>query len=214
MNISEATRRALSKFPYLEDYMSQGMINHRALARAILPEIKKELERDVNLQSIVTAVRRYPVSRRRKGGGEIQKILSQSSVILKYDVGAITIQLGKGLEKSLGELRKVNEKFIVIQGIETLTVIGDERILSTFDVIVKDSILDRNQGLASVVIISPKVIAETCGVIAYLASSLALDEINVVEMMSSYNETVFIVEEEDALKTIGKVRGEIKRARG
>ncbi|MFQ6105463.1 MAG: ACT domain-containing protein, partial [Candidatus Hydrothermarchaeaceae archaeon] len=61
--------------------------------------------------------------------------------------------------------------------------------------------------------ISPEEIAETPGVIAYLAGMLALEGINVVEMMSSYTETSFIVEEKDALKTIKVIRDEIKRAR-
>jgi aspartokinase len=64
-----------------------------------------------------------------------------------------------------------------------------------------------------VIVKSPKEIADTPGVIAHLANILAVEKINVVEMMSSYTETWFIVDEKDALKTVEAMRQEIKRAR-
>ncbi len=52
------------------------------------------------------------------------------------------------------------------------------------------------------------------GVLSHLANILATEKINVVEMMSSYTETWFIVSEKDALKAVEAIRREIKRARG
>jgi hypothetical protein len=213
MNISEATRKALTKFPYLEEYISRGIINYRALARAILGDVKKELGRDVNFQSVVTSIRRYPVSMVKKEKRNIQKILSHSEVNLKYDIEAITLRLDREVLRAIDAIRRKSGNLILIQGMETLTIVGGEGISSSLQAPLKEKILDHNSDLASIVVKSPESIVKTPGVIAYLANALALAEINVVEMMSSYTETCFIVEEKDALKAIETIRGEIKRAR-
>jgi aspartokinase len=73
---------------------------------------------------------------------------------------------------------------------------------------------DIKKNLATVIVTSPEEIVTTSGVIAHLATLLAMEGINVVEMMSSHTETSFIVEEGDALKAVEVIRKEIKRARG
>jgi aspartokinase len=178
MNISEATRKILAKYPYLEEYMERGIVNSRALARDIRDDIKRELGHEVNVQSVVSAVRRHPLSKSKGEKEKIFQILSRSEVGLQYDVGALTISTGK-----------------------TGSKIGPDELEEGLIMI------------ASVIVKSPKEIADTPGVIAHLANILALEKINVVEMMSSYNETWFIVSERDALKTVEAMRQEIKRAR-
>jgi|Deesub1362A_J573_1020465.scaffolds.fasta_scaffold00166_65 aspartokinase len=214
MNISEATRMVLSRFPYLEEYMSQGIINYRALSRVILEDIKREVGREINLQSVVTAVRRYHVASGEKLKGAILKILSNSNVNLRYDIGAITLEADPEVMDNIVKTKSNEEGFIIIQGIETLTIVGDEKALKGLSRKLKGKILEAKQDLASVIVKSPRDIAHTPGVIAYLANALSIAGINVVEMMSSYTETCFIVDEEDALKTVETIRGEIKRARG
>lgn len=214
MKISEATRRILERYPYLDEYMSLGMINNRALARAILKDLKRELGGEVNLQSVVTAVRRFPVSKSKAGKDRTLRILSESDVNLKYDVGVVTVKLDPKVPRQIEEIHRKIENFIMIQGIETLTLVAEEEALATFEEVFKGNIIELKHGLASVVVKSPGEIVYTPGVIARLANILALEKINVVEMMSSYTETCFIVEEEDALETIEAIRREIKRARG
>lgn len=211
MSISEATRKILARYPYLEEYMRLGIVNNRALARDIKEDLKRELGREVNIQSVVSAVRRHPVSKGKREKEEIYRLLSKSEVSLRYDVGAITILLDAPSSKI--DSREVDEGLIMIRGIETLTIVVEERLIGAFKEKFKDAVISSNKNLASVIVKSPKEIADTPGVIAHLANILAVEKINVVEMMSSYTETWFIVDEKDALKTVEAMRQEIKRAR-
>lgn len=211
MSISEATRKILARYPYLEEYMGLGIVNYRALARDIKEDLKRELGREVNIQSVVSAVRRHPVSKGKREKEEIYRLLSKSEVSLRYDVGAITILLDAPSSKI--DPREVDEGLIMIRGIETLTIVVEERLIGAFKEKFKDAVISSNKNLASVIVKSPKEIADTPGVIAHLANILAVEKINIVEMMSSYTETWFIVDEKDALKTVEAMRQEIKRAR-
>ncbi len=211
MNISEAVRKALARYPYIEEYIGRGIVNHRALARDIKEDLKRELGREVNIQSVVSAVRRLPVSKSGREREGILKILSRSEVSLRYDVGTLTIRTGAASSKS--GLEKLDDSLIMIRGIETLTIVVEEKLVDASKAKFTGAVINSNKNLASVIVKSPKEIADTPGVIAHLANILALEKINVVEMMSSYTETWFIVSEKDALKTVEAMRQEIKRAR-
>ena len=211
MNISEAVRKALARYPYIEEYIGRGIVNHRALARDIKEDLKRELGREVNIQSVVSAVRRHPVSKSGREREGVLKILSGSEVSLRYDVGTLTIRTGAASSES--GLEKLDDSLIMIRGIETLTIVMEEKLVDASKAKFTSAVINSNKNLASVIVKSPKEIADTPGVIAHLANTLALEKINVVEMMSSYTETWFIVSEKDALKTVESMRQEIKRAR-
>lgn len=203
-NISKTVRKILAGYPYIKKYLSMGVINNRALAKTILKEVKRELNREVNIQSVVTAIRRLPT--KKEESSKILEILAKSEVNLKYDIGVLTL-------KKSSKLPNLGEDYIVIQGLETTTIVGEEKKLAEIEKILEDSIIEKRKNLASIIVKSPKEIASTYGVIAHMANALTLEKINIVEMMSSYIETCFIVEEKDALKTIEIIRNEIKRAR-
>jgi len=211
MDISKAVRKILVRYPYLEEYMGLGIVNSRALARNIKEDVKRELGREVNIQSVVSAVRRYPVSKSGREKGKIFQVLSASEVSLRYDVGTLNILIDAAASKI--DLHEIDGGLIMIQGIETLTVVVEEGLIGAFKEKFKDAVINSNKDLASVIVKSPREIADTPGVIAHLANTLALEKINVVEMMSSYTETWFIVNEKDALKTVEAIRREIKRVR-
>jgi hypothetical protein len=208
MKISEEVRKALARYPYIEEYLAMGVINHRALAR----EIRKYLKGgEVNLQSVVSAIRRASFSKSRGERNRLLRILSKSEVNLKYDLATATIVNQKKIEEVHKALRE--KRYMLLQGMRTLTVVAEEEALRGLTKRLKDERVEFRGDLASVVVTSPREIVSTPGVIAHIASLLALEGINVVEMMSSSTETSFIVDEKDALKAVDTIRKEIKRAR-
>ncbi len=217
MNITEAARKSLQKYPHIEEYFDLGVINYRAMGRAIQDDIRQELGRDTNLISIVTAIRRFPAKKIKMGGEKVSGVLADSEVNLKYDIGVITVRL---LPESPRKIERLHKRVSglralqVIQGLQTVTMVTEGRFLGAVKKIFEGEILDEKEGLASVIVTSPSSIVETSGVIAHLANILSLERINIVEMMSSHTETLFIVDEGDALRSVDVIRGEIKRARG
>lgn len=211
MKISAEVRKALERYPYLDEYLSMGIINYRALAR----EIKRSIKIDANLQSIVSAIRRSKISKRKTGNERLLKILSGSEVSLKYDVAAATVIIDREQQRRIEDVHKTlrGKKHMLLQGMRTLTVVAEEDVLREFVRSLGWKGVELRESLASVVVTSPVDIVSTPGVIAHLAVLLALERINIVEMMSSSTETSFILEERDALKAVEVIRREIKRAR-
>lgn len=213
MNISNATRRVLTRYPYLERYMAAGVVNYRALARLISADVEKEVGNRTNIQSIVTALRRESQTRRFQENNRLLKILGRSSVSLRYDMAAITLPLKEEVLKGLRRVLSSQASYILLQGMENLTIVADQETLPKLVKPLQGFVLESYHNLAIVVVKSDKEITRTPGVLAHLANILSLEDINIVEMMSSHLETAFILEERDALKTVEILRREIKRVR-
>jgi hypothetical protein len=211
MKISEEVRKALERYPYLGEYLAMGVINHRALAR----ELKGSMKSGVNLQSIVSAIRRARLSGKGREKEKLLRILSGSDVNLKYDLAASTLLIESEPRQRIENVQRAlrGKSHMLLQGMRTLTVIAEEEVLKKFAENLREEDMELRDNLASVVVTSPRDIVSTPGVIAHIAVLLALEEINIVEMMSSSTETSFILEEKDALRAVEVIRREIKRAR-
>jgi aspartokinase len=213
MSLSEATRRALEKYPYLDRYISLGVVNNRGLARLILPDLTREFGTQPNIQSVVTAVRRIKQHAKRPREVRLERILSKSGVSLEYDMAAVTVSVGHTRIDNIKKRLLQEGTYILLQGIENLTIVADEASIKKIKEKLGKGLLEINPNLAMVVVKSPKEITKTPGVLAYLANILSIERINIVEMMSSHAETAFIVAERDALLTVDVLRREIKRSR-
>jgi hypothetical protein len=214
MNISQATRKVLRKYPNIAEYLSYGVVNYRALARLIQPEVERLLGTGVKLQSIVTALRRSGSAKLEQG--EASRILAKSEVSLRYDLGLITTSLSRETPRKVLEVHRAlrGETYVLLQGLENLTIVTRQEHIAKLEKLFGDEMIESKRSLAGIFVKSPPEIASTSGVLARLSGLLAAEGINVVEMMSSHMETIFLVEERDCLRGVEAIREEIKRARG
>ena len=211
MKLSTKVRKALGRYPYIEEYLDMGIINNRALARTI----QDYLDEEVNIQSIVSAIRRFPVYGVKSEQEKLLTILANSEVNLRFDSATVTLNIN---EQSLEEIDALHtylegKRYMLLQGMQTLTIVTEERESKKLGEKLRITGADFKKKLATVIVTSPIEIVTTSGVIAHLATLLAMAGINVVEMMSSQTETSFIVDEREALKAVEVIRKEIKRAR-
>ncbi len=215
MNITRATYEVVAEYPYIGNYLSKRLVNYRALAREIRPGVATKIGREVNIQSIVTALRRLSYNKESRKE-PVDDILSKSEISLRYDLALITVELTKYIHGKILELHRNtgDEGYLLLQGLESLTIVVKDSHLSFLEKLFKDSFLKKIENLAGVVVKSPEDISDTPGVITRLTSLLSSENINIVEMMSSYSETFLLVEEGDALACIEAIRREMKRARG
>ncbi len=214
MNITQATRRVLRKYPNIAEYLSHGIVNYRALARLIQPEVERILGTRVKLQSIVTALRRS--SAEKLSDGSAKRILAESEVSLRYDLGLVTTSLSRETPRKVLEVHRLlsGSAYVLLQGLENLTIVTKQEHIPKLEKLFGEELVESKRSLAGIFVKSPPEIASTSGILARLSGLLAAEGINVVEMMSSYVETMFLVEERDCLRGVEAIREEIKRARG
>jgi hypothetical protein len=190
MNIAKKTKEYLQNHWLLREAIKKNIANNSKLARLIAKDLGLNPVKDFH--AVLVTCRRY--AEKLKFAGQEQKIidlLKKSKLHIKTKLAQVVLE--RSLKPSaLHFIRGENSNTIIIDGSEL------EKIKQSY----KYGILHAKKDLAEVLIISPKQVEETIGVSAYLSSLLADAEINVLTLIGSYDEDIFIIEQKDVAKVL------------
>ncbi len=208
---ADITRRYIDEHPSIRDCLGWDVINFTALARKIQEE--KGLK---NEEAITVASRRYQ-RQMHSGASREEKILevirgsrievrTRVAIIAARNDWEVLLRMDEAADELLKDRRHLLQ---LIQGQASLTVLLEDDLLSTvLESLPKDHVLRIHRGLAALTVRSPMTIMETPGVLAFMASTLSQRGINCLEIVSSHNESTFVLEEK-ALFPAFEVLGEL-----
>lgn len=208
-NITKLTENYILEHPSIKDCLKNDLVNFSSLSRKIAEELDLNLKR--NFDAILIACRRFQRKLKKEETFEskILKILKKSKVEIKNKIIAIVLEKDIYFENLINlekEIKKRKEIFRVIEGASGVTVITTEDFIDLIKKYFKNKIVLENQNLAEIIIKSPEEIETTPGAYAYLASLFGENNINIVESLSCFTDTIFLIKEEDVGKAIGLLR--------
>jgi len=212
-SIAERTRSYIDSHPSIKDCISKDLINYSSLARQIMKDLSIK-----NEEAVMIACRRYAVKlAKRDHERDILRILANSRLEVKTKICIITAKNDWTVLQRLETVfqKLINEKAImqIIQGAQAITIIADEKLKNeVVNAVGRENILKVRQDLVEITVKSPERIVETTGVFAYLASNLAENSVNVVETVSCYTDSIFIVNESDMIYGYSILTKVIERA--
>ncbi|HVO77351.1 MAG TPA: ACT domain-containing protein [Methanomassiliicoccales archaeon] len=199
-SIAERTRVYIDAHPSIKDCISKDLINYSSLARQIMKDLGIK-----NEEAVMIACRRYAVKLAKSDHErDILRILADSRLEVKTKICSVTAKNDWTVLHRLESVfqKLINEKAImqVIQGAQAITVIADEKLKNeVVNAVGRENVLKVRQDLVEITVKSPERIVETSGVFAFLASNLAENNVNVVETVSCYTDTIFIMNEADMI---------------
>ena len=199
-SVAERTRAYIDAHPSVKDCIAKDLINYSSLARMIMKDLEIK-----NEEAVMIACRRYAQKLARKDHeGEILSILADSRLEVKTKICIVTASNDWAVLQRLERLfaKLINQKALmqVIQGAQAITIIADEKLRSEVVTEVGEgNVLKVREDLVEITVKSPQRIGETSGVFSYLASNLAEQGVNIVETVSCYTDTIFIVHEKDMI---------------
>jgi aspartokinase len=193
----------LDNNPCIKRDLSKGLINSRALAKYII----KTQKMDVTLDAVISAIRRFDIGEKddiflnaRKLIGQTINLstrsgLAEISLIKDDDVQRCIPELFDIIEYSRGEVLRV------IQASESIKLIVDEKNLEEVTTVFpKNKIINIDKNLAEINMhMHPKMIV-TYGILAVIANELAINSVNILEVMTCLPEMLLFVREENILK--------------
>ncbi|WP_440059619.1 ACT domain-containing protein [Thermogladius sp. 4427co] len=213
-SISKIVEKIVENDPILRECIASGIVNYSSIARMIKPIVDREVGSDVSVQSIKVALIRLASRINPLDTTRIEKILADTSIEVKTKVSIITydstlykdvIRLSSGINSA---------RFLsIVTGITNVTVIISEEQVKTFLDNIQAKPLLYLDNLTALVLVSPVENIYTPGFIAYVTTVLAQAGINIIQVTSSYSETVIIVSSEDTLKAFTLLNELIARAR-
>jgi len=183
MNIARDVRNYLKNKPYILEALEKNIVNLSELARKIQSELRIK-----NFSAIKAALRRFSEETKKHKQRREERVLKllKKSVITVYDGNSIVIT---GEQTDLKEKVKVNLKDSVVYLLDR----------SELPRITKD-VLKKNENCTTIMIKSPEEIETTPGVVAFLTSLLSEQNVNVIEFISCWTETIIVVDRKDSLR--------------
>ncbi len=182
MTIAQNVRSHLQNKPYLLEALEKGIVNLSELSRQIQEELKIK-----NTSAVKAALRRFSEElqkHRQKREEKVLQILKRSSMAV-YDRKSVMITT-KEINTKSGMKVDLLDKYVYL--------------LDRGDLPQRVNALVKHDNCTMIVMHSPEELEATPGVVAFLTALLAKQNVNIIEFISCWTETIIVVEKKDSLK--------------
>jgi hypothetical protein len=214
-SISKTVQTLIDEDLSLQDALQRDYGNYSAIARMLMHKVKEAVNHDVNLESVITSVKRakanYTILQ-----GKITRVVASSVLNIRTDMAKVSVdKTKKNLEKIRKTLASFSGEFLqVIEGYSVVTLISDLNSFSKISsIFTKNDVIDQKQNLATVIIRSPDEIVYTPGCVQAFYNAVSRRHINIEETMSCYTETIIVLAMEDVSKAFTALTELITEAR-
>jgi aspartokinase len=182
MTIAQNVRSHLRNKPYLLEALEKGIVNLSELSRQIQEELKTE-----NTSAVKAALRRFAEELQRHKQKREEKVLQvlKRSGMAVYDRKSVMI---------------TNKEIAVKNALKVDLLNKYVYLLDRSDLPERISALVKHEDCTMIVVHSPEELENTPGVVAFLAALLAEQNVNIIEFISCWTETILVVEKKDSLK--------------
>jgi len=200
ITVSEVVESIVRRTPFLEEALSRGILNLSALAREIKPEIEKELMKKVREGAIVMGLKRLSSKIKKTHNKQRSFFKNPPDLMVRSNLVEITILNSESLlnrqKRLLEQIKSVQNYFLTFtQGIYETTIIVsknlEEKLLKIFEA---EKIISKFENLSSITIQLPEGSALIPGIYSFILKALAWEGINLIEVVSTFNEFTIILE--------------------
>ncbi|MFH1127365.1 MAG: hypothetical protein ABIG84_05905 [archaeon] len=200
---TELTEKYIREHASIKDCLRKGLINYSALSRLIAKEY--ELGNKMSNEAILVAARRFKDKIKHKPiEDKILSLFKNSNIEIKNNVVIFTLEkyvYPDSLIDIEKKIKKAKALFFSIEGAKTITLIVQKQSESLIDADFKKYIVSKEENLSLVTITSPG-IERTPGAVYYISGLFFDNEINILEFMSCYDDTLIVIDSKDVDRAI------------
>jgi len=196
----ELVRKVIERDGVIRNGLARGLVNHRALARWI-----QSTSDETSFDAILSAIRRYPIKQASARRQVLGKTVLKLSI--KNRVAVLSLRNEREVQKTVARFsEEVNyangETFRVVSSMEAVSVTLDYKNAGRLESMVPKSVVLRKlEDLAEIVVSMGIEIEKESGVIATIASELAMNDVNIRQLTSvGPGRILVLVDEKDAME--------------
>jgi len=203
-SVSKIVEKIIISSPFLEEALTEKLINVSSLARKIKPEVEEIMQMEIKEGAIVMAINRLAPGYYYKVNIGLKDFIHNiGDIIVRSNLIDYTFEnsntLIKKQQQLLEEADKSKKHFHTIsQGVYETTIIVSETLQETLEqVFDTEKRLAVKKNLSSITVKLPMENTEISGLYYYIFKKLAWVGINIVEVISTTNEFTLVVSDED-----------------
>ncbi|MEM0366763.1 MAG: ACT domain-containing protein [Acidilobaceae archaeon] len=199
VSIASVVRGLILSKPFLRGCLAEGIVNYSSLARLLSEELKVRgiTASHGAIKMSLIRVRNEILESEKELKVKLKLVLGSTVLQIQSDLIVVTVRKHRVILK-LVELVKLMESsrfFQILQGVNTFTfIVSKEDSVKLLEIVGREDIIEVLNDQTAVILVSPKEIVETPGVVALIASTLYENDINITQIVSCYNDTIILVE--------------------
>lgn len=205
MNINILLQNFFSKNPDIKEARNKGLVNRRALAKYI---IKNENLSYNEFEALVTALRRFETNKPE----DFLNLVKDVKISTKDNIAIVYLEKSEESLKNISKILTIinfnkNETLKIVQGSLSLKLFIDDFNLKKVESIFNSKdIIKIYMNISEINLIFPEKATKTKGQIAYITSQLAINDVNIIELLTGKPELIIYVEENDLLKAYETIK--------
>lgn len=211
ITVPEVVAEIIKQTPFLEESLAEHLINLSALARKIQPEVEEKTLKEVQIGSIVMALKRLQPSL--KPSYALQQVFQTTpDIIVRSNLYEITVVNSHSLfekQKKLLEYASIEHSYFatITHGIFETTIIASAEAKNMIKALYKkEIIISELHALSSITIKFAADIIETPGVYYSVLKVLEWEHIPFTEVVSTYSEFTIILKDEYVDRAFGLIK--------
>ncbi len=198
--VTDLTRNYIKSHIFLEEMLSEGIANHSALARIMKPEFEETLLKNIQIGSIVMALKRIESTLQKKN---LQRELKAEEIIVRSDLVEYTFS---HTEETVAKLRQLlnsfeknsNAFFTITEGVFELAIIVSKKYMTLVEKAYADTKqIAKRSHLSALILRLPKENVTTPGVYYSILKRLNWEGINVIDVVSTNTEFTLILNDDE-----------------
>lgn len=197
---TELTQKYISEHPSIKDCLKEDLINYSKLSRKIAKELN--IEKQTSMEAILIASRRYAekIKKEKIREEKIITLLKKTELEIKNKIIVVILKKTIPHEKIINLEKKIKNNgdiIYTIEGTKTYTIISSEKYLEEIKKDFKKQIIKATNNQAMIIMKIPEGVEGTTGFTAYLYSRFGENGVNILETMSCWTDTIFVISEDD-----------------
>lgn len=211
ISTSEVVLSIIQKSPLLEDGLGRGIINYSALARDLRPQIEKKLMKPVKRGAIVMALKR--VSKNLKyEQRKIRQTMNLNGLTIRSNLVELTYANSDTMIEKPKQVFAISEKrkglfCSISQGVRETMIVAAEEIETEIKKIFKNErLIARIGDISAITVLLNEESLVTPGVYYSILKLLAWNNINLVDIISTYSELTVMFANKDIDKAFTILR--------
>lgn len=216
VTVAHLVKKIIEQKPFLQEALSKGIVNNAALAQQLLPEIEMELQKKIKFSAVNMAIRRLS---EHVGRTFITtaKFTGESYVVARSHLVEIVVYNRENIQPLLAKVYSVvdlkrGDFLTITQGIyETMLITNakyEGKIVRLFPKIILRKVI---RNLSSLTINISEQSVHTIGLFYLVTRALNWENINIIDIVSTFTEMTFIVSERDSARAFTILKELIER---
>lgn len=203
LTVPEVVEKIVRRSRYLSEALSKGIINVSALSVYMKPEVEELLKKPVSKPSIMMALRRMHVGEKPRFVDYHRLFQNSTDLTVRSNLVALSFANADTLIDKFSKLtsifkRKDRHFFTFTQGNSDLSIIVTRNLVQEIERVLKDEmVISNRKNLSAITLQLPKEVVDIPGIYYFFLKSLAWDNINIIEIVSTTRELTMVFEEKD-----------------